>query len=134
MNQAAPIFAIAIALALPGCAQPPKKPDLPISDMQPTPVCKGEEQCSRMWARAIDGIQMVTRMRVMSASDNFIQTFPTTKIGYMNGRVIKESVGEGKYAIKASIDCGRYSWCDNMLNRGVSVFNAQVQGLEPQVK
>lgn len=132
MQRATSILAITLALA--GCAQPPKKPDIPVSEMQPTPVCKGEEQCSRMWARAIDGIQMVTRMRVMTASDTFIQTFPTNKIGFMNGQVIKQSVGEGKYAIKASIDCGIYSWCDNMRNRGVSLFNAQVQGFEPQVQ
>lgn len=124
----------AIALALAGCAQQPKKPDISASEMQPTPVCKGEEQCSRMWARAIDGIQMVTRMRVMTASDSFIQTFPTKKIGYMNGQVLKQSIGDGKYAIKATIDCGIYSWCNNMLNSGVSLFNAQVQGFEPQVK
>lgn len=132
MKRAASILAIAVALS--GCAQPPKKPDIPVSEMQPTPVCKGEEQCSRMWARAIDGIQMVTRMRVMTASDTFIQTFPTTKIGFMNGQVIKQSVGDGKYAIKASIDCGIYSWCDNIRNRGVSLFNSQVQGFEPQVQ
>lgn len=128
------VSAFAITLALSGCAQPPKKPDIPVSEMQPTPVCKGEEQCSRMWARAIDGIQMVTRMRVMTANDTFIQTFPTTKIGYMNGQVIKQGMGDGKYAIKASIDCGIYSWCDNMLNSGVSLFNSRVQGFEPQVK
>lgn len=132
MKQAVSIVAIALSLA--GCAQQPRQPDMPISEMQPTPVCKGEEQCSRMWARAIDGIQMVTRMRVMTASDSFIQTYPTNKIGFMNGQVIKQSVGDGKYAIKASLDCGRYSWCDNMLNRGVSLFNSQVQGFEPQVK
>lgn len=132
MKQAVSIVAIALALA--GCAQQPRKPDMPISEMQPTPVCKGEEQCSRMWARAIDGIQMVTRMRVMTASESFIQTYPTNKIGFMNGQVIKQSVGDGKYAIKASLDCGRYSWCDNMLNRGVSLFNSQVQGFEPQVR
>lgn len=132
MKQAVSIVAIALSLA--GCAQQPRQPDMPISEMQPTPVCKGEEQCSRMWARAIDGIQMVTRMRVMTASDSFIQTYPTNKIGFMNGQVIKQSVGDGKYTIKASLDCGRYSWCDNMLNRGVSLFNSQVQGFEPQVK
>ena len=132
MKKTALIFAIAMGLT--GCAQQPKKPDMPISEMQPTPVCKGEEQCSRMWARAIDGIQMVTRMRVMTASETFIQTFPTKKIGYMNGQVIKQSIGDDKYAIKASLDCGIYSWCSNMLNSGVSLFNSQVQGFEPQVK
>lgn len=123
-----------VSAALSGCAQPPKKPDIPLSEVAPTPVCQGEEQCSRMWARAFDGIQVVTRMRVMSASETFIQTFPTTKIGYLNGQVIKQSIGDGKYAIKASIDCGIYSWCDNMRNRSVSLFNMKVQGFEPQVK
>lgn len=127
-------YALTAFVAIAGCAQQPKKPDLTTAEMTPTPICKGEEQCSRMWARAIDGIQMVTRMRVMSASDTFIQTFPTSKVGFMNGQVIKQSVGEGKYAIKASIDCGIHSWCDNMRNRGVSVFNAKVQGFEPRVE
>lgn len=132
MKRAALFFCVALVLS--GCAQPPKKPDIPVSEIQPTPVCEGEEQCSRMWARAINSIQMVTRMRVMIANDTFIQTFPTNKVGYMNGQVIKQSVGDGKYAIRASIDCSRHSWCSNMLNSGVSLFNAQVQGFEPQVK
>ncbi|MDH0301838.1 MULTISPECIES: hypothetical protein [unclassified Pseudomonas] len=125
---------IAITLAVSGCAQSPKKTDIPLSAITPSPICKGEEQCSRMWARAIDAIQMVTRMRVMSANDTFIQTYPTRQVGYLNGHVIKQSVGDGKYSINASIDCGIYSWCDNMLNRKVSLFNSQVQAYEPRIK
>lgn len=119
-----------ITASLTGCAQPPKKPDMPISQVAPTPICKGEAQCAAMWGRAIEGIQMVTRMKVAEANDTFIRTYPTRKIGYLNGQVFKQSLGDGEYAIKASIDCGQSAWCSNILNSGMNLFNTHVQGFE----
>lgn len=122
-------FVIVLAVAMvSGCAQRPKEPDMPLSKVAPTPVCMGEEQCSAMWGRAISAAQMVTRMKVMNASDTFIQTFPTREIGHLNGQVFKQSLGGGKYAIKGSFNCSPYSWCSNLINGSLNSFNLQVQG------
>lgn len=128
------VVSLVAALMLAGCAQPPKRPDLPADQVAPTPVCQGEEQCSRMWGRAIEGIQMVTRMKVMNVTDSFIQTFPASKVGHLNGQVFKQSLGDGKYAIKASIGCSGHSWCSNMLNSGLSLFNSHTQGFEKRIQ
>lgn len=127
------ITLISTALLL-GCAQPPKKPDMPLSQVAPTPICKGEAQCALMWGRAIEAIQVVTRMKVAEANDTFIRTYPTRKIGYMNGQVFKQSLGDGAYAIKASIDCNPSAWCSNLLNSGMNLFNTSVQGFEKRTQ
>lgn len=114
-----------------GCAVPPKKPDMLLHNVQPTPVCSGEKQCSAMWARAIEGASMVTRMKVMSANDTFIQTYPTSQIGFLNGQVFKQSLGDGKYAIKGTFSCAPYSWCDSFRNSTQHTFNMWVQGYDP---
>lgn len=122
------------ALVASGCAQQPKKPDMPLSEVHPTPVCDGEKQCSEMWGRAISAVSTVTRMKVATANDTFIQTYPTNQIGYMNGQVFKQSLGSGRYAIVGKFDCGRYTWCDGIRNSAQNLFNVSVQGFDPVVK
>ncbi|HEJ3833673.1 hypothetical protein [Pseudomonas aeruginosa] len=121
-------------LALVGCNQSPPKPDMPISEVHPTPVCEGASQCSEMWGRAIEGVTMVTGMKVMSANETFIQTFPSRKVGYLNGRVYKQSLGGEKYEIKGTFDCLPYDWCNNFRNKTQSAFNIYVQGYIPLKK
>ncbi|MBF8805503.1 hypothetical protein [Pseudomonas asiatica] len=124
------IIAAAIA-SLSGCAVPQAKPDRPLDQVQPTPVCSGEQQCSEMWGRAIQALPMVTRMKVMSATDTFLQTYPTNKIGFLNGQVYKQSLGGGKYAIKGEFSCAPYTWCDSFRNTTQHSFNMWVQGYDP---
>lgn len=116
---------------LAGCAVQPKKPDTPLSEVHPTPVCVGDDQCSRMWGRAIEGASLVTQMKVMSASDTFIQTYPTRQIGYLNGQVYKEKLGENRYAIRGSFGCNPYDWCNHFRNTTQDAFNRFVQGSDP---
>lgn len=122
---------VGVVLMLGGCAATPQEPDMLSSEVQPTPICVGEEQCSKMWGRAIEAISTTTGMKLMTATDSFLQTYPTTKIGYMNGQVYKEKVGEQKYAIKGRFDCGGYSWCNRYLNKKQNLFNLLVQGYDP---
>ncbi|MCS3467082.1 hypothetical protein M2401_000803 [Pseudomonas sp. JUb42] len=122
---------VILSAYLVGCAHRQKTPDMPLSEVRPTPVCEGEKQCSEMWGRALDAVSTVTRMKVASANDTFIQTYPTRQIGYLNGQVYKQSLGGGKYAIQGKFDCGRYDWCDNLLNSAQNLFNTSVQGFDP---
>ena len=123
--------AVLFALLITGCAQQPKKPDLPLSEVKPTPTCQGEAQCAAMWTRAIEAVPNVTRMKIMSASDTFIQTYPVNKVGFMNGQVIKQSLGDGRYAIKGTFDCNPSTWCQAFQNRTQNFFNTSVQGFDP---
>lgn len=124
-------IATALSLAvLGGCVTQPEQPDIPASQVAPTPTCSSPEQCSRMWSRAIGAAETVTRMRVMIANDTIIQTFPTRQIGFLNGRVVKENLGDGRYEIKGSFDCQPYSWCSNLLNRSQNLFNMMVTSSE----
>jgi len=120
--------------ALVGCAVPPPKPDLPLDKIAPTPICEGDQQCSRMWGSAIEGISIVSRMKVMTVTDNFIQTYPTRDVGFLNGQVYKEKIGDGKYAIRGRFNCDPYTWCHGFQNQTQHTFNLYVQGYEPVKK
>lgn len=115
-------------LAASGCAQQPSRPPLPVSQIHPTPVCTGEAQCSEMWGRAIRSLPAISRMRLMTASDSYLQTFPANKVGYLNGAAYKQLVSDGKYVIKATFDCRGRDWCSDVSNRALDLFNADVQG------
>ncbi|MHC8408288.1 hypothetical protein [Pseudomonas sp. TMB3-21] len=131
LKAAALIFCAAV---MSGCAQPPKKPDMPLSQVHPTPICEGEKQCSEMWGRAITAASTVTRMKVATVNDTFIQTYPTNQIGYLNGQVYKQGLGDGRYSIVGKFDCGRQSWCDGLRNSAQNLFNVSVQGFTPVKK
>nr|WP_319527764.1 hypothetical protein [Pseudomonas laurentiana] len=120
-----------IVASLSGCATQPAKPDRPLDQVQSTPICSGEQQCSAMWGRAIQALPMVTRMKLMSATDTFLQTYPTNKIGFLNGQVYKQSLGDGKYAIKGDFSCAPYTWCNSFRNTTQHSFNMLVQGSDP---
>jgi hypothetical protein len=123
--------AVLLALVIAGCAHQPKKPDILLSEVKPAPICQGEAQCAAMWTRAIEAVPMVSRMKVMSASDSFIQTYPTNDVGFLNGQVIKQGMGDGRYTIKGTFDCNPSTWCLGFRNRTQNTFNAMVQGFEP---
>lgn len=123
-----------VLLSLAGCVQHPKKPDIPLSAVHPAPICEGEQQCSEMWGRAIEAASTATRMKVASASDTFIQTYPTREIGHLNGQVFKQSLGGGRYSINGKFNCDPYTWCNNMLNSTQNMFNLLVQGYDPVKK
>lgn len=131
MEERLKLVALGAVVMLGGCAATPQEPDMPASEVHPTPVCVGEEQCSKMWGRAIEAISVTTGMKLMTATDSFLQTYPTTKIGYMNGQVYKEKVGDQKYAIRGRFDCGGYSWCNQYRNQKQNLFNLLTQGYDP---
>ena len=123
------IVVSSIAL-LSGCAQQPAKPALDPSKIHPTPVCKGEVQCSAMWGRAVRSLPALTRIRLMTVTDSYLQTYPVKRVGYMNGTAYKQKVGEDSYKIVASFDCGGNSWCADLSNRALDLFNVDVQGFD----
>ncbi|WP_144039207.1 hypothetical protein [Pseudomonas aeruginosa] len=118
-------------ILLSACAQQPGKPDLLPSQVHKDPVCEGEQQCSAMWGRAIEGASIVTRMKVMTVTDAYIQTFPTRKIGFLNGQVFKQKLDGDKYLIRGVFNCDPYDWCLGFKNRTQDTFNSYVQGFDP---
>lgn len=56
-------------LVIGGCVTPPVEPDMLISQVHPTPICAGEDQCAQMWGRAVKSISIVTSMRVMAVTE-----------------------------------------------------------------
>jgi hypothetical protein len=126
MHKACGVLLVAVVLS--GCAAKPSKPPLPVSQIHPTPVCVGDDQCSEMWGRALRSLPAISRVRLMTATDSYLQTFPIDKVGYLNGTVFKQKVGDGKYSITASFDCRGKSWCADLSNRALDLFNVQVAG------
>ena len=116
-------------LAISGCVQQqPSTPPLDVAKIHPTPVCSGEQQCSEMWGRAIRSLPTISRMRLMTATDTYLQTFPAGKVGYLNGAAYKQKLPDGRYSITATFDCRGRSWCSDLSNRALDLFNTEVQG------
>ncbi|WP_339935155.1 hypothetical protein [Vreelandella glaciei] len=119
------LISLGMLIILAGCAATPSEPDIPLSEVRPTPTCDNEVDCENMWVAAQSALQSVSGMRLAVANDNFAQTYPSTRVGVLDGQVRKERTEEG-YRFVAAFGCGGHSWCNNMLNLNLSAFNAQV--------
>lgn len=123
-------WTIAAAAMLVSCAAPAPQPAVAVAPEQqyPVPTCTGEVECGQMWTRAIQYIQMASGMKVLSANETMIQTYPAAGIGRMTGTVMRYPIASGVYEIRGALACRRHEDCSAQAARGLNLFNMSVAG------
>lgn len=126
------IFLLSVTLFA-GCAAPQATPYRApaVVDTQ-TPVCSSKRQCEAMWLDAQETLQMVTRMRIRTATDSRIETFAPTRPSSMGGVVTKYPVADNKYELRLRLECYRNMDCGDLKALGTNLFNNSLSGFYAQ--
>lgn len=120
---------------LAGCGSPAPLPPKPIPEpvaiTQPTPVCVGKQQCEAMWINAHEQLQMITGMRIQTATDSVLQTFGPARGAQLGGMATKYPIGDDRHEIRVRFVCGGVVLrqdCDGLKASATNLFNVMVPG------
>lgn len=72
--------------------------------MAEIPVCNCPTRCDAAWAAASASIEEMSGMRLRMATPSLLETYAPTGAGLFGGRVTRQPVGNGAYAIHVSFD------------------------------
>jgi hypothetical protein len=105
---------------------------LPAMIQASTPYCTSEPDCNAKWAAAKIWVVKHAEYKIQTISDVLIQTVgPFEFQGDLAASVRKESMGAGKYAIKAVIKCGSNEGCMPDAQKSLLDFNQTVNAAHP---
>lgn len=120
------LLSIALAVFLVGCASTVNtKPKKEIVVSSP-PVCSSEAECSEMWNKAIEQIQMISGMKLRILTDSYAETFTPRQSSRPTGSVVKTLNSDGTTTIKGNFNCG-YSHCRDIEASAENLFNIMVK-------
>lgn len=133
----ASMFALVGVMAIAALASPQMVIDLPKLQVAPfrvggppamaeVPVCACPTQCEAAWSTATASIEELSGMRLRLASPSLLETYVPTGAGLFGGRVTRQPVGSGAYAIHVSFD----SWAPGQnteARRRLALLNDQLR-------
>lgn len=89
------------ALMLGGCVpMTPRQPIQRTSYVAPQ-TCSCQTQCDALWAAGMQGLPILTRMRIRIATNSMAETYVSNDPGHMTGTMNKVPIGNGVYGIQA---------------------------------
>ena len=115
------LFSGLAVFALAGCAD--NRP-MPIVDTKAV-TCASEAECSYLWSKVLLHLKKKKKMRVESANDTFITTYPPIDTRQLAGRVSKVKQSRDT-AINAEFQCHRHYGlkdCERAVINATNYFN-----------
>lgn len=120
------IFSIIAVISLAGCVTTsPQRSQSYTPVTEPTPTCQTQQECEAMWIEASDAVSQIGGMRVAIQTDSVIETYNSTRIGNLRGRVTKSPLPGSGYEIRVSFSCPQYG-CESLINPATNLFNHRV--------
>jgi hypothetical protein len=100
-----------------------------VSDTAPT--CSTEKECTTKWDAAQYWVSSNAGYKIQTASSAVIETYnPTRRSREMAMKVLKEPLGEGKYALKITAFCNSAIGCKRRPEWVMQEFNDYINGLK----